>query len=165
MLGNELIDVSLQELAQVSDPFLRRLLRGAPENVRPPVGAFFHVALCRELAKDGQFKDVHLAEELLQGVTIVVDVSRSGRWPPLADKVDALPVSALLDRAWEKFIGHSRRASITKDSKKIWEATIEDRDEGSCIGPVWSEEEFSKQLGTELWVPTQRFEVVHKNKV
>ena len=101
-------------------------------------------------------------------MTIVGDVSRSGRWPPLADKVDALPVSALLDRAWEirsKIIGHSRRASITKDSKKIWEASIKVRDEGSCIGPFWSEEEFSKLLGTEHWVPTQRFGVVHKNKV
>ena len=83
---DELRVSSLQELARVPDPFLRRLLRGAPDSVQPVVGKFFHVALWRELAKAGHCKDAHLVEELLKGMPIVGDVARSGRWPPLGEK-------------------------------------------------------------------------------
>ena len=48
---------------------------------------------------------------------------------------------------------------------KIWEATLEDVDEGSCIGPLESEEVVSSVVGCQDWVPIQRFEVVQKNKV
>ena len=33
------------------------------------------------------------------------------------------------------------------------------------MGPFWSEGEISDVLGTQEWVPTQRFEVHQKNKV
>ena len=37
--------------------------------------------------------------------------------------------------------------------------------EGSCVGPFWNDDEVTNALGTEDWVPTQRFEVVQKSKV
>ena len=48
---------------------------------------------------------------------------------------------------------------------KIWEATIEDVDDGSCLGPFQDEAEVSNFLQCDDWIPTQRFEVVQKNKV
>ena len=37
--------------------------------------------------------------------------------------------------------------------------------EGSCLGPLCSETEVTDVLGCNDWIPTQRFEVVQKNKV
>ena len=54
---------------------------------------------------------------------------------------------------------------VTDNLKKIWEATLEDCQEGSCVGPWASEEEISSFLQCDDWIPTQRFEVVQKNKV
>ena len=42
---------------------------------------------------------------------------------------------------------------------------MEDVMEGSSIGPFSSQEEVSAALGEDDWIPTQRFEVVQKNKV
>ena len=49
--------------------------------------------------------------------------------------------------------------------KAIWEATLEDALEGSCLGPLGSEREVSDLVQADDWIPTQRFEVVQKNKV
>ena len=81
--AEELQPGSLAELDKVSDPFLRRLLRGVPDGVAPKLGQFFHVQLWREMAAAGNCKDQHLIEELLVGMNIVGDVAKSGRWPPL----------------------------------------------------------------------------------
>ena len=37
--------------------------------------------------------------------------------------------------------------------------------DGSCVGPFATEQEVSQFLGVENWIPTQRFEVVQKDKV
>ena len=117
----------------------------------------------------GNCKDQHLIEELLAGMNIVGDVARSGRWPPLDKDKGSKPVQHLIDRAWEvkkKINGHLRNTKVTEHSKQIWDATIEDRDEGSCRGPFFSEAEVTAALdGDSSWIPTQRFEVVQKNKV
>ena len=42
---------------------------------------------------------------------------------------------------------------------------MEDVMEGSTVGPFGSEDEVSEFLGCSDWIPTQRFEVVQKNKV
>ena len=48
---------------------------------------------------------------------------------------------------------------------KLWEATLEDVLEGSCLGPFYTYEQVDHTLGCDDWIPTQRFEVVQKNKV
>ena len=47
----------------------------------------------------------------------------------------------------------------------VWEATLEDVAEGAAIGPFFEESEVSELVGDDHWIPTQRFEVVQKNKV
>ena len=42
---------------------------------------------------------------------------------------------------------------------------MEDVREGVTAGPFFSKDEVDTFLGTENWIPTQRFEVVQKNKV
>lgn len=48
---------------------------------------------------------------------------------------------------------------------KIWEATLEDVSEGSTLGPFSNPDQVSQLLQCDDWIPTQRFEVVQKNKV
>ena len=163
-----LIPISEAELRLVPDALLRRLLRGVPDCQPVVLGKFFHIALWRALARAGGCKDQHLIEELLAGMTIVGEVGRSGRWPPMVVKEATPPVQTLLDRAWDirdKILRNVGGSPLTSGSKDIWDSTIEDRDEGSCIGPFWSVDEVSQELNTEEWVPTQRFEVRQKNKV
>ena len=73
-----------------------------------------------------------------------------------------------LDRAWvlrKKIIQRVQSVQISDNLQKIWDASIEDVEEKSCLGPFVSEEEVTKALGCDDWIPTQRFEVVQKNKV
>ena len=97
----DLFAQSVAELDQVEDAPLRRLLRGVPVNQTPIMGEFFHVALWRAMAQAGSRKDQHLINEMLQGMNIVGDISRSFRWPALQKNEDTVPIALLLDRAWD----------------------------------------------------------------
>ncbi|CAE7517169.1 unnamed protein product, partial [Symbiodinium microadriaticum] len=85
---------------------------------------------------------------------------------PIADRkphAEHLSVDSLHSRAWEfrcKVLSAIRRAPATEHSPKVWEATLEDVEE-----PFFEESEVSKFVGDDHWIPTQRFEVVQKNKV
>ena len=71
-------------------------------------------------------------------------------------------------RAWEmrrKIITRVAALPVSEHLPKLWEATLEDVQEGSCMGPFQEEAEVTRVLGTDDWIPTQRFEVVQKNKV
>ena len=165
----QLLPRSISELNSINDDALRRLLRGCSDKEVPQLGSCFHVALWRELALAGKCQDQGLIDQMLQGLPIVGDVLKSGRWPAMdGNRKDSKPVQYLLDRAWEvrkKVKGHLLKCKVTEFSKKIFEATMEDVQEGSCLGPFDSEEAVSLALGAQDWIPTQRFEVVQKNKV
>ena len=42
---------------------------------------------------------------------------------------------------------------------------MEDVAEGSTVGPFQNEDDMTQFLGCDDWIPTQRFEVVQKNKI
>eukprot|EP00435_Cladocopium_sp_Y103_P005118 s2086_g1.t1 len=112
--------------------------------------------------------DTTLPSFLLHGFPIVGEIARSGRWPPYEKPQKDVPISEALARAWvlrRKIINRVRGVPITDNLQKIWDATIEDVEEKSCLGPFVSEEEVTQALSCEDWIPTQRFEVVQKNKV
>ena len=46
----------------------------------------------------------------------------------------------------------------------LWNGTLEDRARGQCVGPLWSKTEVSKLVGTNAWIPTERFGLVQKDK-
>ena len=164
----DLMPQSLAVLDQIRDAPLRRLLKGGPDDQVPELGQFFHFALWKAMAAAGSCKDQHLVDEMLHGMNIVGEISRSFRWPALVKTEDTLPVALLLDRAWEireKIMRNAQGVPVTEHSEEIWNSTMEDRNEGSCLGPFWSVDEVSSALGTNRWVPTQRFDVKQKSKV
>lgn len=127
-----------------------------------------HIALWREMVQAAKCIDQALPLDLLQGFPIVGPVQQSRRWSSLMAVEELLPVDALSSRAWEfskLVIKNVNRCEVTENTEKIWEATLEDVQEGSCVGPMFSVEEVDKFVGTKRWIPTQRFEVVQKNKV
>ena len=162
--AHELVPASDRLLQQVPDRRLRRLLRGVPDNQSVELGAFFHVALWRELLQQAACSDVDLVDQIMSGMPIVGDIASSHRWA--ADRkphADHLSVSSLRSRAWEfrsKVLRTIKRAPVTKHSPKVWEATL-----GAAVGPFFEESEVSEFVGDDHWIPTQRFEVVQKNKV
>ena len=95
--------------------------------------------------------------------------ARSRRWPDYVKPQKVCSVADALARAWDlrkKIVARVKAVPISENLQKIWEATIEDCQEGSSVGFLDSEGEVSKFLGCEDWIPTQRFfEVVQKNKV
>ena len=109
----------------------------------------------------------------MAGMPIVGDIASSHRW--VADRkphADHLSVDSLRSRAWEfrsKVLKAIKRAPLTEHSPKVWEATweatLEDVAEGAAVGPFFEESEVSEFVGDDHWIPTQRFEVVQKNKV
>ena len=157
-----------QELRAIHDPYLRSLLRGAPDDQPVQIGTVTQVALWRELLAASRCIDSSLVDEMINGFSIVGDIKRSFRWPRLPLPDDALPEQDLVSRAWEfsnKVLKNVKRSEVTENTSKIWEATMEDVREGVTAGPFFSKDEVDKFLGTEDWIPTQRFEVVQKNKV
>ena len=132
------------------------------------LGRVCHVALYEAMLKHCGSVDQHLPDDLLRGFPIVGPIQRSGRRPPYDKPQKALPVAEALQRAWDlrrKIVQRVQSVPISENLQKIWDATIEDCSEGSCKGPWFTEAEVSEFLACEDWIPTQRFEVVQKNKV
>ena len=112
--------------------------------------------------------DQDLPQYLLHGFPIVGPIAPTGRWPPYPKAQKDLPVQDALDRAWalrRKIVARVKGVPVSENLVKIWQASIEDVEEGSCLGPFSSESQVSECLGCDDWIPTQRFEVVQKNKV
>lgn len=163
-----LLPVSVHLIMQQPDAALRRLLLGTSDAAHARLGEVCHVALYQEMLTAAQSVDCSLPNFLLEGFPIVGRIAPTGRWPPFEKVQKVLPVQHALDRAWElraKIIKRVRGVPVTENLLKIWEATMEDVEEGSCMGPFTTEEEVTKILGQRDWIPTQRFEVVQKNKV
>ena len=167
--------VALQALARsdvklraVQDPALRRLLRGVPDEAPPRMGTTCNIELYRLFLQSVHSPDQALPDLLLSGFPIVGPIARSGRWPEFSKAQAAVPLEELMEKAWvlrKKIISRVQKVKVSESVQKIWEATLEDVREGSCLGPIESEEDVSSLLGCEDWIPTQRFEVVQKNKV
>ena len=167
--ARDLVPESEKLLKQIPDRHLRCLLRGVPDDQPVELGAFFHVALWRELLQQASCSDVDLVDQIMAGMPIVGDIASSHRWA--ADRkphADHLSVDSLRSRAWEfrsKVLRAIKRAPLTEHSPKVWEATLEDVAEGAAVGPFFEESEVSEFVGDDHWIPTQRFEVVQKNKL
>ena len=154
-------------LKQVSDPHLRRLLRGQEDHDPIKLGSCFHIALWQVLMQQAKSIDHDLVDQMLEGMPIVGDIARSRRWPP-APGGEAISISELRTRAWEfsaKVNKNVMRSEVSQHTEKVWEATMEDVEEKVSAGPFYDHSEVSKFVGGEGWIPTQRFEVVQKNKV
>ena len=163
-----LLPSSIQMIEALPDPWLRRLLLGDLHNGHPQLGQVCHVALYDEMLAACGSVDRQLPTLLLHGFPIVGPIAATGRWPSYGKQQTVLAVDYALSRAWairSKIINRVRGVPVTENLKKIWEATLEDVKEGSCVGPFDHEEEVSKFVQAEDWIPTQRFEVVQKNKV
>ena len=166
--AERLLPLTDQVLRAIPDPYLRSLLRGTPDDQPVQLGTVTHVALWRELLAASRCIDSSLVDEMINGFSIVGDIKRSFRWPRLPQPDDVLPEQDLVSRAWEfsnKVLRNVKRSEVTENTSKIWEATMEDVREGVTAGPFFSKDEVDKFLGTGNWIPTQRFEVVQKNKV
>ena len=162
------LHVSDQQLRALADAPLRRLLRGVPDDQPAQLGKTCNIVLYRVFLKISGSADTSLPDLLLRGFPIVGEIARSGRWPVFDRPQETVSVGELSSRAWEmrrKIIKRVQSVPVTDNLSKIWSATMEDVQEGSCLGPFFSQDEVTEVVQQEDWVPTQRFEVVQKNKV
>ena len=162
----ELLPLTDQLISSQEDPYLRRLLRGAPDNEPCQLGTCCHVALYYAMLEACDSVDKFLPDLLLQGFPIVGPIARSRRWGPYDKDQPHVRIEHACSRAWAlraKIV--SRVRGVSENLKKIWDATLEDVAEGSTIGPFQHEHEISQLLACEDWIPTQRLEVVQRNKV
>ena len=154
-------------LQAVPDTWLRTLLRGARDHEPLQLGQRTHVALWEELMQHAKSVDTQLVKEMTTGMSIVEDIRRAHRWEPYDKPQELMPFSQLKDRAWEfrqKVLRNVLKCAVTDNTQKVWDATIEDVKEGLTQGPFYDQKEVSRLVG-DPWIPTQRFEVVQKNKV
>ena len=153
---------------QIEDPLLRRLLRGVPDGEPPKMGTTCNVLLYKELSQAVQSQDHDLPTFLLKGFPIVGPIARSHRWPSYQKDQTIVSLTELKAKAWDirkKITSRVQGVPVSENLIKIWEATIEDVSEGSSVGPFETEQEVTNFLDQDDWIPTQRFEVVQKNKV
>ena len=121
------------------------------------------MALWAEMLAAARCVDEALLADLSQGFAIVGPIQRSLRWGLLPAPDDSLSLDDLRSRAWEfsqKVTKNVAPCDLTEHTAKVWEATMKDVAEGSTFGPFFSKQEVSQFLGTDEWIPTQRFEVV-----
>ncbi|CAE7520554.1 unnamed protein product [Symbiodinium pilosum] len=167
-LAQQLLPVSDRELLAERDPHLRRLLRGVPDDAPPQLGRTCHIKLYEEMLRAAQCKDTSLTGRLRSGFPIVDRIEESQQWPAFAKPQDPVPVQEALRRAWEfkrKIFQRCAAVPVNDNLRAIWKSTIEDVEEGYSVGPLADEAEVSAFIGSEEWIPTQRFEVVQKSKV
>ena len=166
--ADELLPQTDSLLASLEDPYLRRLLRGGPDDQPCQLGSCCHIVLYYEMLAACNSVDRFLPDLLFQGFPIVGPIARSLRWPPFEKDQKVVSVQTALDRAWElrqKIVNRVQHVPCSENLSKIWEATLEDVREGSTVGPFLEPQQISEFLNCEDWIPTQRFEVVQKNKV
>ena len=164
----DLLPATDRELRSIADPCLRRLLRGVPDYVDLQLGSCTHVTLYDELFAAAKCPDPVLLQGIRKGFPIVGEIQRSGRWPPFTKNQNPVSVQDALDQAWEfrsKIFRRCNSVPVSENLRSLWKATMEDVMEGSTVGPFGSEDEVSEFLGCSDGIPTQRFEVVQKNKV
>ena len=164
--AHDLLAAADQELQSITDPHLRRLLRGTSDDQPVQLGSCTHVALWRELLAAPKVIDVHLLDEIRHGFSIIGPISKSHRWDILNNK-PLIQEQELRDRAWEfsqKVLKNISKCEVTEHTEKVWESTMEDVEEAVSLGPFFTSSEVSSVVG-DPWIPTQRFEVVQKNKV
>ncbi|OLQ04162.1 hypothetical protein AK812_SmicGene12771 [Symbiodinium microadriaticum] len=166
-----LVDRRLRDLQYWKDraaAFVPETDEGARYYADLQMGSFTHVKLYDELleASGCAGADRSLAHGLRTGFPIVGPIQRSGRWPEYPKRQDPVKVCEAESRAWEFRRKIFRRCSaVPVNLRSLWKSTMEDVAEGSTVGPFQSEEEVTQFLGCDDWIPTQRFEVVQKNKV
>ena len=163
-----LLPQSDQCLRQIQDPYMRQLLRGVLDDQPAQLGSCCHIMLYKKMLQAIGSVDVTLNDRLVEDFPIVGPIDRSGRWPDYEKPHPAIPVQVALDRAWEirkKIVNRARSVPCSENLKKLWSSTMEDVEEGSSIGPWFTQEEVTEVVGFDDWIPTQRFEVVQKNKV
>ncbi|CAE7236610.1 unnamed protein product [Symbiodinium microadriaticum] len=139
-----LLPATEQEFRAIADPALRRLLRGGPDYADLQLGSFTHVKLYDELLEASKGADRSLAQGLRAGF-------------PIAES-----------RAWEfrkKIFRRYSAVPVSDNLRSLWKSTMEDVAEGSTVGPFQNEDDMTQFLGCDDWIPTQRFEVVQKNKI
>ena len=168
----QVAQASLQEtdslLWKIQDAHLRRLLRGVPDEQPAQLGATCNVVLYARMLDAVGSVDQALPSDLVMGLPIVGPIEKSCRWPPYEKPQQIVPLDQLGLRAWDlrkKIVNRVRGVPCSENLQKIWDSTMEDVEECSCLGPFMCESEVTEQLGREDWIPTQRFEVVQKNKV
>ena len=161
--AHQLLPESVRRIRALPDAHLRRLLLGCGEHQTPQLGQVCHVALYEAMLHARGSPDTAPAQQLLHGFSIVGPIARSGRWPDYNKVQKVHAVEDALVRAWDlrqKIVARVKAVPVSDNLQKIWDATIEDCQEGSSVGPLASEEEVSEFLSCEDWIPTQRFEVV-----
>ena len=166
--AHELLPRSIAAIAQRPDRALQRLLLGTSDPAQARLGQVCHIELYREMLAACSSVDKNLPDYLLNGCPIVGPIAPSNRWPPYDKPQKDLPVQAALDRAWDlraKMIKRVQAVPLSENLQKIWDAIMEDVQECSCLGPFVEPDQVSKVLEVDDWIPTQRFEVVQKNKV
>ena len=159
---------SLQQIEEHEDELIKKLFRkdGIHGDKPREVGEFFHIALLQEMATFAEVQDEKYVKELWDGLKIVGKVQTSGRWTPFEGE----PGLSLdeLDRRHMEFrnkVKHMvRKNGVDKHTEKLWEDTVKDVQMGYTVGPIYSEEEVSKIVGTDRWIPTMRFGVEQKSK-
>ena len=166
--AQELLPHNDRLLQQIKDAPLRRLLRGCSDHETAQLGTMCHILLYYDMLEAAGSVDRFMPDLLLQGFPIVGPIARSGRWPLFEKEQKTLPIEHAVDRAWvsrKKIIARAQAVLVSENLVKIWTATMEDVCDGSCLGPFYKESEVDVVVQQKRWIPTQRFEVVQKNKV
>ena len=108
-----------QDLRQIADVHLRRLLRGVPDGDPPKMGTTCNILLYKELSRACQSPDLDLHSFLLNGFPIVGPIALSRRWPPYPKDQSVVPLEDLKLKAWG-IGGRSLPEFKRFQSQKIW---------------------------------------------
>ena len=126
-----------QLLLRIPDASLRHLLRGVPDGHPAQLGLTCNVELYRAMLQEISSVDQSLPDFLLSGFPIVGPIELSHRWGPYEKPQNIVSLDTLKERAWElrrKIIKRVQGIPMSENLRKIWEATIEDVEDGSSMG-------------------------------
>ena len=160
---------SIAEINAITDPHLRNLLflNITVSDDQRQVGQFVHLALWREIARSAGAGDAKYVDEFASGFEVVGDIARSGVWDEQFDEAK-ISVEELGTRAWEfrsRVDSRVMRRAGGDFPDQAMAASISDVEAGFSLGPFYSHDAVSNELGCDDWMSTERFAIEQKGKI
>ena len=125
------------------------------------------ILLWKHLLEETGFPDLHIVDEVAEGLKLVGSATKSGAFPsglyPAQQTVEQLSQQSIWRR--KSTIGKCRASDDAAADEELWSQSLQEVEQGWLSGPYASEKEVSDALQTDNWICTRRFPLRQSNKI
>lgn len=144
----------------------KKLHEGMPKDVQSVLRGK-RILLWKRLLEETNFPDLHIVDEVVDGLKLVGSSTKSGAFPsgvyPAQQTVEQLSQQSIWRR--KSSIGKCRPTDDAEADDELWAQSLKEAEQGWLSGPFSSEREVTEALKTDNWICTRRFPLRQSNKI